>query len=90
MTPESLQGHLRRQPFEPFRVFLSDGSSNEVRHPEMMLVMRREVVIALPRAGEQFARHAVYCDPLHITRVEPIDGNTDGGKSNGSRPKKRR
>lgn len=75
MTPESLREHLRREPFEPFRVFLSDGSAHEVRHPEMMLIMRREVVIALPKPGEEFARRAVFCDPLHITRVEPIDGH---------------
>jgi len=78
MTPEDIREHLREQPFEPFRVFLSDGSAHEVRHPEMMLVMRRKVIIALPRPGEEFARRAVYCDPLHITRIEPIDG-TDGG-----------
>jgi hypothetical protein len=85
MTPEAIHKHLRRQPFEPFRVFLFDGSVYEVRHPAMMFVMRREVVIALPRPGEQFARHAVYCDPLHITRIEPIDG-----RGANSQPKRRR
>ncbi len=73
MTPEAIQKHLLRQPFRPFRVFLSDGAECEVRQPEMVLVMRREVVIALPKPGEQFSRHAVYCDPLHITRIELIN-----------------
>ncbi len=81
MTPESIRERLRQRPFQPFRVFLSDGSVHEVRHPEMMLVMRREVVIALPRPGEEFARRAVYCDPLHITRIEPIDGKDGGARS---------
>ncbi|MGO8688408.1 MAG: hypothetical protein ACLQLG_02130 [Thermoguttaceae bacterium] len=79
MTPEAIHKHLRRQPFQPFKIFLSDGAVHEVRHPEMVFVMRREVVIALPRPGEQFARDAVYCDPLHITRIEPINGR--GGKA---------
>ena len=74
MTPESIQEHLRRQPFRPFRVFLSDGSEYAVRHPEMVVVMRREVVIALPQRGRQLPERAVYCDPLHITRIEPING----------------
>ena len=85
MTPEAIQKHLLHQPFRPFRVFLSDGAVYEVRQPEMVLVMRREIVIALPKPGEQFPRHAVYCDPLHITRIEPING-----KSATPRPKTRR
>jgi hypothetical protein len=82
MTPESLQEHRHRQPFVPFRPFLFDGSAHEVRHPEMMLVMRREVVIAIPKPGEEFARRAVYCDPMHITRLEPINGHENVPKSN--------
>jgi hypothetical protein len=81
MSPESLREHLRREPFEPFRVYLSDGSVHEVRHPEMMLVMRREVVIALTKPGEEFARRAVFCDPLHITRIEPFNGRENKSKS---------
>jgi len=74
MTPETVQKHLLHQPFQPFRVCLSDGAAYEVRQPEMVLVMQREVVIALPKAGERFPRHLVYCDLLHITRIEPING----------------
>ena len=74
MSPETIQKHLLQHPFQPFRVFLSDGAAYDVRQPEMALVMRREVVIALPKPGEEIARHAVYCDPLHITRIEPING----------------
>ena len=71
MTPETLQKHLLHQ---PFRVCLSDGATYEVRQPEMVLVMQREAVIALPKPGERFPRHLVYCDLLHITRLEPING----------------
>ena len=76
MTPESIQEHLHRQPFQPFRVFLSDGSEYDVRHPEMVFVMRREVVIALPPRSGQLPDRAVYCDPLHITRIELINGRS--------------
>lgn len=74
MSPESLQERLLQHPFEPFRVCLTDGATYEVRQPEMMLVTRRQVIIALPRPGEEIARRVVYCDPLHITRIEPING----------------
>ena len=78
---------MLQQPFEPFRVCLSDGATYEVRHPEMMLVTRRQVIIALPRPGEEIARRVVYCDPLHITRIEPINGR---GAKPASEAKRRR
>jgi hypothetical protein len=85
MTPEAIQKHLLSQPFRPFRVFLSDGAVYEVRQPEMVLVMQREVVIALPERGGRLPERAVYCDPLHITRIEPING-----RGTSPRPKPRR
>jgi hypothetical protein len=78
MTPETIQKHLLYHPFQPFRICLSDGASYEVRQPEMVLVAQREVVIGLPKPGERFPRHLVYCDLLHITRIEPINGQTPG------------
>ena len=74
MTPENLQEHVLVQPFRPFRVFLSDGAVYEVRQPEMVFIGEREVIIGLPRPGEKFPRHIAYCDLLHVTRIEPIDG----------------
>jgi len=85
MTPETIQDHLRRQPFQPFRVFLSDGSKHDVRHPEMALLTRREIIIAVPQDAEQFPERTVICDLLHVTRIEPING-----KSAGAGPKKQR
>ena len=74
MTPETIQKHLLHHPFRPFRVCLSDGTSYEVRQPEMVFVAQREIIIGLPKPGERFPRHTVDCDLLHITRIEPIDG----------------
>ena len=74
MNFETLRDQVRRQPFGPFRVYLSDGSHYDVRHPEMIAVSRRDVAIPLgPRKGEVADRLAI-CDPLHIVRVEPING----------------
>lgn len=73
MNAEQIVEHLRRQPFEPFRIFMSDGSSFEVRHPELAMVRRREVAIALPQVRDRPVDRFAYCDPLHITRIEPIE-----------------
>jgi len=75
MRPDDLREHLRRSPFQPLRVYLSDGSSYEVRHPEMMLVTRSEVIIAIDPGDDAVPEKKVFCDPIHITRVEPTNGD---------------
>jgi hypothetical protein len=76
MSPEHILQHVRREPFEPFRVFISDGKAYEVRHPEMILVSRREVVIAVPADEGELPEHTAFCDPLHITRIEAAGDTT--------------
>ncbi len=80
MTAEKLQEYLHRQPFQPFRVFLSDGSMHDVRHQEMALLTRREVIIAIPQSADDIPDRTVTCDLLHVTRIEPIDGRVSSRK----------
>ena len=73
MRPDEIRAHLRREPFRPIRIYISDGSSYDVRHPELMFVSRAEVVIGLDAGDDELPERSVYCDPLHITRIEPVD-----------------
>lgn len=74
MRPEQIRNHLRKEPFEPIRVFLSDGSMYDIPHPELAIVSRAEVIIALQAKDDDLPESFVYCDPVHITRIEPING----------------
>ncbi len=74
MRADEIRAHLRKHPFRPVRVYISDGSSCDVRHPELMFVTRSEVVIALDPGKDAVPERSVYCDPVHITRIEPLDG----------------
>lgn len=74
MNFETLRDQVRRQPFEPFRVYLTDGSYHDVRHPEMIAVTRRDVAIPIGPRGRNSADRLAICDPLHIVRVEPLNG----------------
>ncbi len=74
MNPTQILQHLRREPFRPIRICLSDGASYDVRHPELALVTQTEVAIALGPGKGEVPERMVYCDPLHITRIEPLDG----------------
>ena len=76
MRPDELRNHLRQQPFRPFRFFLTNGASYDVPHPEMMFVTRTTVVVAAELGENDLPDNLVYCDPLHVTHVEPIDRST--------------
>lgn len=72
----------RKSPFTGLRVYISDGSSYDVNHPEMMLVTRRNVYIAIPPSWKDAAPGgAVHCDPIHITRIEPLNGRNRSAKA---------
>jgi len=76
MRPEEIREHLRRRPFQPIRLFVSDGSFYDVRHPEMAIVSRLDVIVSVGQTGDEIPERSAYLDPVHITRVEPINGPT--------------
>ena len=76
MNPQDVLQLLRKRPFEPFRIHLSDGSSFEIRHPELAIVERTKVIVGVPgpKGPEGPVERSVFCALLHITRAEPLDG----------------
>ena len=74
MRPQQILAHLRKRPFVAIRVFLSDGACYDVRHPEMAAVSRAEVAIGLDPTEDDVPDRFAYCDPVHIVRIEPLDG----------------
>ncbi|HKI33518.1 MAG TPA: hypothetical protein VKA46_16810 [Gemmataceae bacterium] len=48
MTHEEMQQLLRQKPFQPFRVFVSDGRAYDVRHPRMTLLSPVWINIGIP------------------------------------------
>jgi hypothetical protein len=56
---ESINRLLRKQPFQPFRITLSNGKSYDIFHPELALVGRRDVIVGTPASG--------YADPVFDT-----------------------
>ncbi len=76
MGPEEIREKLSVRPFQPLRVHLSDGASFDIRHPEMVLVARRELHIGIAEKPELgIADRTMYVNILHITRIEPIGGS---------------
>ena len=77
MHPDEIETQRRQRPFMPFRIHMSDGSYYDVRHPEMALITRRVISIAIYEGGDvSMPERAVFCDPVHVTRLEPLNGKT--------------
>lgn len=69
---------LKRPKFEPFRIEMSDGSSYPVYHPDMCMLTKRAAYVGLKESEKDLvAQRAVICDLVHITRLVPLDSNSN-------------
>ncbi len=74
MRPKQIYEHLRTRPFVPIRIHISDGSHYDVAHPELALVTQLQIAIAIEPMKDDVPLRFVFCDPLHVTRIEPFNG----------------
>ncbi len=73
MAPEDLRDFLSKQPFEPFRLVMTDGVGPDIRHPDLLWVGRRITMVGLTgEPGQTFFERAVQVDLLHVIRIEPL------------------
>ena len=75
MSPADLLTLRQRRPFQPFRIQVSDGTTYEVRHPELMMVGLGSVVVGVPAEGQKLP---VYEAPIilslnHVVKLLPIE-----------------
>ena len=71
VTPDDLLRLLRKRPFEPFRVYMTDGRTFDIRYPEMNLVGETFFDIGIPEKGveDPFAESAVNVPLDRISRI---------------------
>lgn len=74
MRPEDVQLELRKQPFRPFRIHLTDGTHFDILHPELAVVGLSSIFIGRPTPGvdKLFYDDYVFVSVQHITRIEPL------------------
>jgi hypothetical protein len=70
MSPNEIVTDLRRQPFEPFRLVMTDGATYDIRNPDQCLVLATAVIVGLDSRPEQgwFERYEKL-DCRHICRI---------------------
>jgi hypothetical protein len=86
MFPDDLFAALRRRPFEPFRIQVSDGTTYDVQHPELVMVGLGAIIVGVPATGKDIPvyqrtetvalSHIVKLLPL----AAPIAGQGNGQK----------
>ncbi len=78
MNTETMQGLLRRQPFQRLEVRMSNGDAYQIRHPEMALLLRSNLVLGSPKSDD-----FIFCSLLHVADVKALLMTSDGanGKS---------
>jgi hypothetical protein len=67
MTMSAIREFIRREPFQPFVIRLSNGESHEVHHPECVAISRSEVVVTYPDQDR-----VVLCGMIHVNAVEAL------------------
>ncbi|MCY3017827.1 MAG: hypothetical protein NTW87_02180 [Planctomycetota bacterium] len=74
MNPSEILNLLRKRPFQPFRLHLSDGSHYDVKHPEMAIVSRTALAVGVPsRRKEGMAERVDIVSMLHVVRLEVLE-----------------
>jgi hypothetical protein len=75
MTSEEIARYLDKRPFQTFRIFLTDGTVYEIRHPELLMLGRRTALVGLTEisngARPLFERLAEFSF-LYVVRLEPV------------------
>jgi len=74
---------LRKRPFEPFRIQVFDGSTYEVRHPELVLVGLGSAVIGIAATGQTLPLYEHYetVDLRHVVKLIPLPAAATPGQS---------
>ena len=87
MRPEDLLNRLHDEPFRPFRIHLSDGTSLDVPENNMVIVGRSSAV--LPRRfgqveqGHRLAEHWRTVALVHMVQFSDLAQKTNGRRKSG-------
>jgi len=82
MRRDELAEALRHDSFRPFRLYLSDGGTFDIRHPEVLMLTRHSAIIGIVERSDNGSSGQDYpdierttrVDLMHVTRIEELQG----------------
>ena len=72
MTTQTFRDLLSQQPFKPFRLVMSSGERYEVRHPEMAMLTRTDILVGTDIADDGVPAEFKICSLPHVATIEPL------------------
>jgi hypothetical protein len=84
MTVQTFRELLGRQIFKPFRLVMSSGQTYDVRHPEMAMLTRTDLLVGTDIADDGVPAEFKICSLLHVTTVEPLSSSSSGSRQAGT------
>ena len=72
MTIQTFKEMLSRRPFQPGKISLSRGLSYEIRHPEMALLTRTDLLIGTEVSPDNIPAEFKILSLPPITSMEPL------------------
>jgi len=76
MRLHELQKALRREPFQPFRLHLTNGQTFDIRHQEFAALMRTSDFVGFSSGDDEIPDRMIQCDLLHVVALDPINGES--------------
>ncbi len=77
MTVQTFKKLLTQQPFQPFRLIMSSGKACDVRHPEMAMLTRTDILVGIDVADDGVPAEFDICSLLHVTAIEPLSATME-------------
>jgi len=80
MTVQTFRELLTQRPFQPFRLVMSSGNTYDVRHPEMAMLTKSDLLIGIDETDEGVPAEFKICSLLHVSAIEPLSSAASGSR----------
>jgi len=64
------EAYLKSQPFQPFSMLISNGRRLGIQHPEMVVLTRSAITVALPDPGGKDVFRTITISLIHVVEIE--------------------
>jgi hypothetical protein len=80
MTVQTFKELLTQRPFKPFRLVMASGQRYDVRHPEMAMLTRTDILVGIDEAEDGVPAEFKICSLLHVSAIEPLNALPSGSR----------
>jgi hypothetical protein len=76
MNVQTFRKLLSDRPFKPFRLVMSSGKTYDVRHPEMAMLTRTDILVGVDIADDGVPAEFDVCSLLHFSAIEMLNAKS--------------